>query len=66
MAAIKQDNLSWAHHVSDLLWWQSEAARLYQINSIPANFLIDKNGIIVAKNLRGVALEAELEKYTKK
>ena len=66
LAAIKQDNLTWPSHVSDLLWWQSEAARLYQVNSIPVNFLLDKNGIIIGKNLRGPALDAELDKYIKK
>lgn len=64
--AIKQDKLDWAAHVSDLKYWQSEGARKYGINSIPANFLIDKDGIIIAKNLRGEALEKELEKWVKK
>ena len=51
-SAIKDDKLTWTH-VSDLKYWQSEAARLYSINSIPANFLLDENGIIIARNLRG-------------
>ncbi len=63
--AIAADKLSWPNHVSDLKWWQSEAAQLYGINSIPMNFLIDKDGIIVAKNLRGPDLDAELEKHVK-
>lgn len=50
--AIADDNLTWTH-VSDLKYWNSAAAKLYSVNSIPANFLLDKNGIIVAKNLRG-------------
>jgi len=62
--AIEKDGLVWEYHVSDLLWWQSEAAKLYQVQSIPVNFLVDPNGIIVAKGLRGVALEVELSKYT--
>jgi len=63
--AIKKDNLLWKNHVSDLKWWHSEAAKAYSINSIPASFLIDANGIIIAKNLRGPALEAEIQKYLK-
>lgn len=65
VAAIAKDNLSWEYHVSDLKFWQSEAARLYNVNSIPTNFLIDQNGIIVAKALRGAALEDELKKLLK-
>jgi hypothetical protein len=51
--------------VSDLRAWSSEAARLYGINSIPMNYLVDPNGIIVAKNLRGAQLSMELDKYVK-
>ena len=65
VAAIKQDNLNWPNHVSDLKWWYSEAAKTYQIQSIPQNLLIDANGIILAKNLRGPALDLELSKYLK-
>ncbi len=50
---IQDDNLDWNHHVSDLLGWDSEAAALYQVRSIPASWLIDGNGMIVARNLRG-------------
>jgi len=57
--AIKEDGLTWTH-VSDLKYWQSEAAKTYNINSIPFSLLLDKNGIIIAKNLRGAALEAKL------
>jgi hypothetical protein len=46
--------------------WQSAAAAQYGVNSIPMNFLLDAKGIIVAKNLRGSALEAEIEKLVKK
>jgi peroxiredoxin len=49
--AISDDNLTWTH-VSDLQYWNNAAARLYAVNSIPANFLLDENGIIVAKNIR--------------
>jgi thiol-disulfide isomerase/thioredoxin len=63
--AIQKDGLVWTNHVSDLKWWNSEAAKTYQIYSIPSNVLIDANGIILAKNLRGPALEQELSKYLK-
>lgn len=58
--AIEKDKLTWNSHVSDLAGWQSSAAGLYGVKSIPAAFLIDKDGKIVAKNLRGPALEAKL------
>jgi len=48
-------------HVSDLKGWQSSAADLYGVNSIPANFLLDPEGKIIAKNLRGKDLERKLE-----
>ncbi|TVR71471.1 MAG: TlpA family protein disulfide reductase [Marinilabiliales bacterium] len=50
---IEDDNLGWDHHVSDLLGWSSETAALYQVRSIPASWLIDGNGMIIARNLRG-------------
>lgn len=59
--AIEKDGLTW-HHVSDLKWWNADAAKLYLIHSIPQNFLIDPNGRIIAQNLRGEALQQELEK----
>lgn len=57
--AIKDDQLTWTQ-VSDLKYWNNEVARKYKIESIPQNYLIDPNGKIVAKNLRGPALEARL------
>ena len=60
LQAIKKDNLGAWTHVSDLKGWQCEAARDYNINSIPSNFLLDKDGKIIAKNLRGSALEKKL------
>ena len=57
--AIKQDNLTWTH-VSDLKGWQSAAAQLYRINSIPSTILVDPEGRIAAKGLRGSSLEAKL------
>jgi len=50
--AIADDRLTWTH-VSDLQYWNSAAAKLYAVNAIPANFLLDENGIIIARNLRG-------------
>lgn len=64
--AIKEDKLNWPYHVSDLKFWESEAAALYNIHGIPMNYLIDPNGIIIAKNLRGIALHTTLDKYVKK
>lgn len=61
--AIKQDQLDWPTHVSDLKGWQSEAADKYKVNSIPSNYLLDANGIIIGKNLRGHALDEFLENY---
>jgi len=57
--AINEDGLTWTH-VSDLKFWQSEAAKTYNITSIPFSLLLDPNGVIIAKNLRGPALEAKL------
>ena len=53
--AIADDNLTWTN-VSDLQYWSSAAAKMYAVNSIPANFLLDENGIIIGKNLRGEEL----------
>ena len=57
--AIKEDGLPWIN-VSDLKFWDSEAVSLYGIESIPANFLIDKQGYIMTKNLKGDALDKRL------
>ncbi|MCX7863097.1 MAG: TlpA family protein disulfide reductase [Bacteroidales bacterium] len=64
--AIEQDSLIWENHVSDLKYWNSEPAKLYGVQGIPMNWLIDGNGIIIAKNLRGKALEEKLESLVKK
>jgi len=58
--AIKQDNMTW-QHVTKLMGFQDPAARMYGVNSIPSTFLIDENGVIVAKNLRGASLQSKLE-----
>ncbi len=57
--AIAQDGLSWVH-VSDLKFWESAGAQSYGVRSIPATFLLDPTGKVIAKNLRGQALEAKL------
>ncbi|MBT1701639.1 TlpA family protein disulfide reductase [Fulvivirgaceae bacterium PWU20] len=57
--AIQQDGLTWTH-VSDLKFWQSEAAKTYNISAIPFSLLVDPDGIIIDKNLRGAALEKRL------
>lgn len=62
-AAIKRDKLSWPYHVSDLKGWNNEAANLYGVSSIPMSFLIDENGVIVAKNLRGMQLHVAIDKH---
>jgi peroxiredoxin len=58
--AIEDDQLGQWANVSDLKGWQSEVVKLYSIRSIPRNFLLDKDGKILASNLRGEALEAKL------
>ena len=59
LQAVKADNLTWAH-VSDLKGWGNEVGKIFGISSIPQNLLIDKDGKIIAKNLRGEALEEKL------
>ncbi|MFT5822452.1 MAG: peroxiredoxin [Crocinitomix sp.] len=61
LSAIEADNLIWPNHVSDLKGWQSAGAALYGVESIPATFLIDTEGKIIATDLRGPALERKLQ-----
>lgn len=56
LEAIKKDGLAWTH-VSDLKYWNNEVAVKFGIQSIPANFLIDPNGVVIGKDLRGEDLE---------
>lgn len=65
LSAIKNDGLTWTQ-VSDLKFWQNEVALLYKITSIPSNVLIDPNGKIIAKNLRGADLENKLKELLEK
>jgi peroxiredoxin len=58
--AIADDKLTWTH-VSDLKFWDNEVAQMYGIRSIPANFLIDPTGKIIAKGLREQALQDKLQ-----
>lgn len=58
--AIKNDGLTWPQ-ISDLKYWQSEHAREYKVSSIPHTVLIDQKGNIIAKKLRGEALEKKLQ-----
>ena len=64
--AIDQDDLDWNYHVSDLKKWNCEAVALYGVRSIPMSFLIDENGIILAKNLRGFELHRQIDRHVAK
>ena len=59
--AIKQDGLNWEGHVSDLKFWNSSAARSYNVSSIPFTVLIDKEGKVIKTRLRGAQLESVLQ-----
>ena len=60
LRGIEEDNLNRWTHVSDLQFWGSKVVPLYRIEGIPANFLLDREGRIIAVNLRGEALERTL------
>ncbi len=62
--AIRQDGLTWPQG-SDLASWNAAPARLYQVNSIPANVIVNSDGDIVGKNARGPALDQLLEQLTR-
>lgn len=64
LKAIDDDKLTW-HHVSNLQYFNDPVARQYDINAIPATFIIDEQGTIVAKNLRGIALEQKIAELLK-
>lgn len=63
--AIEKDELIWKYHVSDLKKWRSQAAQQYGVGSIPSSFLIDANGVVIAKNLRGNQIDMQLDKLIK-
>lgn len=62
--AIAKDSLFWPYHVSDLGGWGNSAAVKYNVNAIPTNVLINGDGIIIGKGLRGEALTEALSKYS--
>jgi peroxiredoxin len=59
LKAIHKDGLAWTH-VSDLKFWNNDVAKLYGVRSVPMNFLLDPQGKIIARNLRGEALDKKL------
>ncbi|WP_159086025.1 TlpA family protein disulfide reductase [Flavobacterium faecale] len=59
LEAIAKDKLTWTH-VSNLKFWDEPIARQYKVESIPATFILDASGTIVAKDLRGDALRAKI------
>jgi thioredoxin-related protein len=64
MDAIHKDELEWTH-VSDLKYWDNEVAKQYGIRAIPQNILLDKEGKIIAKNIRGEELQEKLKELVK-
>jgi len=64
LQAIQADKLSWTH-VSDLQYWNNAVAQLYRIQSIPANLLVDPNGKIIARDIRGEELQRKLKELLK-
>jgi len=58
--AIADDGLTW-EHVSNLEFWNDPIARLYNVSAIPATFIVDENGIIVSRDLRGIELERKVQ-----
>jgi thiol-disulfide isomerase/thioredoxin len=65
LSGIEDDRLIWETHVSDLNGWNSVPAAMYQVRSIPASFLIDGDGVIIARNLRGDLISEALYRYLK-
>jgi len=65
MKAIADDKLAWTH-VSDLKYWDSEIPALYAVRGIPANVLLNPDGIIIARNVMGEQLEQALQKELNK
>lgn len=64
--AIQADGFIWPNHVSDLKKWGNAAAKEYKVKGIPAMFLIDENGVIIGKDLRGQALQNKLSQIFSK
>ena len=64
LTAIEHDGLTW-HHVSELKFWDSDVSRAYGVRSIPSNVLLDKDGVIIARNLHGDELHQRLSELYK-
>lgn len=65
LQAIQQDGLSWPNHVSDLSGWNTPLTKVYKFNGIPFTVLVDEQGKIIGKNLRGMELEQKLQSVLK-
>ena len=63
--AVQEDQLKWPYHVSELKKWDGETDNIFNIVSIPSNFLIDKKGVVRYKNLRGMELEQAIKTLLK-
>ncbi|SHJ17602.1 TlpA disulfide reductase family protein [Flavobacterium terrae] len=63
--AIAKDKLAW-NHISNLKFWEDPIAKQYNVQSIPSTFILDKNGIIVAKNISGAELKAKISELLAK
>lgn len=63
--AIAKDGLTW-NHVSNLKFWQDPIAETYNVKAIPATFILDENGVIIARDLRGAELKAKVEELLNK
>jgi thiol-disulfide isomerase/thioredoxin len=63
--AIAKDGLTWPSHVSDLRGWRAQGAAIYGVNAIPMTYLLDGDGKVIAKGLRGAQLEATLKSLKK-
>jgi peroxiredoxin len=63
--AIEKDGLTW-NHISNLKFWQDPIAEMYNVKAIPATFILDANGVIIAKDLRGAELKAKVEELLNK
>jgi alkyl hydroperoxide reductase subunit AhpC len=59
VSAIAKDKLTW-NHISNLKQWDDPIAKLYKIDAIPATFILDEKGLIIAKNLTGSALRMKI------
>ena len=62
LKAIEADGLAW-NHISNLKYFNDPIAKMYNVNAIPAAFLLDENGVIIGKNLRGPALEQKVAEF---